>query len=95
VGLEEGDDAEEGGEGAGRDEVVAAGVADAGEGVVLDVEDNEAAARAVGGFEGGGETVGVGLYWDGLGLEQGDDAVVGEVFGVAELGGGVDLGMLG
>lgn len=45
-GLKRVDGAEEGGEAGGCDEIVAAGVTYAGEGVVLGVEDDEAAAGA-------------------------------------------------
>ena len=78
---------DEGGDGARRDEVVAAGVPDVRESVVFGVEDNVAAPGAVGVgyFQGGFEAVGGALDvvgWVGAleGFEELADVVVGLVF---------------
>jgi len=69
VGLEGGGGAEEGGQRGRGDQVVPAGVADAREGVVLGVEDDQVAAGAEVGGEGGREPVGVGGDGEAEGLE--------------------------
>jgi len=82
---------EEGGEGGGGNEVVAAGVADAGEGVVLGVEGDEASAGAELAGEGGIEAVRTGGNLEAELLEGGDEGVVGLVLLVCQLGVGVNL----
>lgn len=85
---------EKGGEGSGGDQVVAAGVADLGEGVVLGIENDQAAAGAVFGLERGGQTVGGGGDGEAAEAAQGvDEGGVGGEFEVGEFGVGVDVGV--
>lgn len=68
-----------------------AGVPDAGEGVVLDVECHDAPAMPVLGQEGRLEAEGVRRDLQALRAEEGRDVVVGLEFLIAELGVLVDL----
>lgn len=94
--LERVDEADEGGQAGGRDQVVPAGVADAGQRIVLGVEDDEAPTGAEVGGEGGVDAVGLGGDDDAQvgkgrgGEERGEDGV-GVVLVVGQLRVGVDL----
>jgi len=101
-GVEGGDEAQEAGEGGGRDEVVPTGVADARQRVVLGVEDDEASVVTAGRDEVGGkgrvEAIGARRDGDaeggkGRGGEQAGEGLVGVVLVVGELWVGVDLGV--
>lgn len=85
-------DTQEASEAGAGDEVVAARVADAGEGVIFGVEDDETAAGAVVGGEGGFDAADAGGDLEVELGEEGDEGVVGFKFLVSELGVFVDLG---
>lgn len=91
--------AEKGGETRGGNEVMAAGMAYAGKGIVLGVEDDEASARAEIGGKGRLDSVRTGCGYDsqvgegGRG-KKGSEGFVGAVFVVGEFRVGVNLGLL-
>lgn len=86
--------AEKGGEAGGCNQVVSTGMANARQSVVLGIEDDETAARAILGGEGSLEAIGVRCDVETKRLEQGDEIGVSFVFLVGKLGLTVNLNKL-